>query len=116
MAPTPTFDQLPSEISLLKDDVAWIKNFLQQNNSTGRDSYDSEKFLTVPEAAQFLGLANQTVYGLISRKLIPYMKRQKRVYFSKAELTKWLEAGRRLTRDEIAASSRPTLIKKGASR
>jgi excisionase family DNA binding protein len=116
MAQIPTFDQLPSAVSELKDDVIWIKNFLQHNNSSGMDSHVSEKFLTVPEAAEFLGLANQTVYGLISRKLIPCMKRQKRVYFSKAELTRWLEDGRRLTRDEIAVSSRPVHIKKGSSR
>ncbi len=85
-----------------------------KENSQKEDLTD--KFLTVPEAAKFLGLAVQTIYGLISRKEIPSMKRQKRVYFSKAQLTKWIEDGRRLTRYDIASNPRPTLVKRGGAR
>ena len=111
MAEIPSFDQLPSVVSQLRADISWIKDFLSEN--VNPDLGSQEKFLNVSEAADFLGLAKQTIYGLICRQQIPYMKRQKRVYFSKAELIQWLESGRRLTREEIAISSRPQLIKKG---
>jgi len=113
MAVPLTFDQLPEAVSKLREDITWIKQFLSQNENSALSPASNEKFLNLKGAAEFLGLAPQTVYGLISRKLIPYMKRQKRVYFSKAELIQWLESGRRLTREEIAISSRPQLIKKG---
>jgi len=116
MADIPSFDKLPFEVNELRADVTWIKRFLQQQESQGQNPSNDGKFLTVPEAAAFLGLATQTVYGLIHRKQIPCMKRQKRVYFSRAELTAWIESGRLKTRDEIAAESHPTLIRRGGSR
>ncbi|MEI6059433.1 MAG: helix-turn-helix domain-containing protein [Bacteroidota bacterium] len=117
MAHIPTFENLPSVVNELQNDVTWIKRFLQQQESLVQNpSTDDGKFLTVPEAARFLGLATQTVYGLIHRKQIPCMKRQKRVYFSKQELIKWIESGRMKTRDEIAAESHPALIRRGGSR
>ena len=70
MADTPTFDKLPSLINELQNDVTWIKKFLQQQESQGQNPSTDGKFLTVPEAAAFLGLATQTVYGLIHRKQI----------------------------------------------
>ncbi len=116
MEKIPSFNDLPSEVSDLRKDVNWIKQFLQQKDDLDPQSDQPDKFLTVPEAAQFLGLATQTIYGLICRKEIPCMKRQKRVYFSKAILIKWLEDGRRLTRQEIAENSRPTLMKRGGAK
>jgi excisionase family DNA binding protein len=116
MAQIPTFENLPAVVNELQNDVTWIRRFLQQQESQGQNPSTEGKFLTVPEAAQFLGLAIQTIYGLISRKQIPYMKRQKRVYFSRAELTAWIESGRIKTRDEIAAESHPILIRRGGSR
>ncbi|MEI8049342.1 MAG: helix-turn-helix domain-containing protein [Bacteroidota bacterium] len=115
MAQIPTFDNLPSVVNELQNDVTWIRRFLQQQESHVQNSSAEGKFLTVPEAAEFLGLATQTVYGLIHRKQIPCMKRQKRVYFSKQELTEWIQSGRMKTRDEIAAQSHPVLIKRGGS-
>jgi hypothetical protein len=44
------------------------------------------------------------------------MKRQKRVYFSKTELSAWIEAGRLKTHDEIVSESRAIHVKKGSAR
>jgi len=102
------FQEISERLSRIESILAQLENHQDSSKNSEED-----RFLTLPEAADFLGLAKQSIYGLICRQQIPYMKRQKRVYFSKAELTHWLESGRRLTRDEIATSSRPTLIKKG---
>ena len=109
----PTLELLPDEVYALRQDVKSIMNFLMEHGNARQSDLQSDKFLTVPEAAQFLGLATQTIYGLISRKQIPCMKRQKRVYFSKAELSSWIEAGRLKTHDEIVSESRPILVKRG---
>jgi excisionase family DNA binding protein len=76
----PTLELLPDEVYALRQDVKSIMNFLMEHGNLSHNNLQTEKFLTVPEAAKFLGLANQTIYGLISRKQIPCMKRQKRVY------------------------------------
>ena len=112
----PTLELLPDEVYALRQDVKSIMNFLMEHGNARQSNLQSDKFLTVPEAAQFLGLATQTIYGLISRKQIPCMKRQKRVYFSKSDLTAWIEAGRLKTRDEIASESRPILVKRGGNK
>lgn len=71
-----------------------------------------DEVLTVEQAAVFLKLAKQTVYGLISKGQLPVMKRSKRCYFSKAELIAYLKEGRRSTHSEIASNADQYLIKK----
>ena len=66
---------------------------------------EADQLLTVVQAAEFLSLSVQTVYGLISKGAIPCMKRSKRVYFSKAELINYLHQGKRKTSSEIEAEA-----------
>lgn len=110
-----TFDQLPAMVDQLRAEIEWIKQHLTQSESTKLSKQNPAKFLTVSEAADFLGLAKQSVYGLVCRKQIPYMKQMKRLYFSSSELQSWVEAGRRKTHDEIVAETRPLLVKKGGN-
>ncbi len=60
----------------------------------------AEKILTVEEAAKLLTLSVPTVYGLISRKELPVMKRSKRCYFLEHELIDYLKKGRKLSNSE----------------
>lgn len=48
-------------------------------------------FLSLEETAQFLNLAKPTIYGMVSRKQIPFIKKTKKLYFSKNALERWLE-------------------------
>ncbi|MES2662825.1 MAG: helix-turn-helix domain-containing protein [Pseudomonadota bacterium] len=74
----------------------------------------SKEIFTVDEASKFLNLAKQTLYGFTSKNLIPFIKRGKKLYFKKADLTLWLMEGRKLTKDEIEAGGFESLkIKKG---
>jgi excisionase family DNA binding protein len=56
--------------------------------------------LTLEQACNKIGLAKQTVYGLVSAGKVPHMKRNKRLYFSNAELIEWIKSGKRITTDE----------------
>ena len=60
-----------------------------------------EKLFSITEAAEFLSLAPQTLYGFTSKRLIPFMKRGKRLYFKESELLMWIEQGKRKTSSEI---------------
>ncbi len=64
-----------------------------------------DKLLTVQEAADFLNLTVPTIYSKVSRGELPYMKRSKRLYFSRQELTAYLKAGRVKTTAEIQAEA-----------
>jgi len=56
-------------------------------------------------AMEITGLAKATIYTRVSSRTIPHRKRGKKLYFSRRELTDWIEAGRRKTRAEIASGS-----------
>lgn len=68
--------------------------------SEGKEEKGS-KILSITEAARFLNLSPQTLYGFTSRQKIPFIKKGKRLYFKLADLEKWLESGRRKSIDEI---------------
>lgn len=61
---------------------------------------ETDELLTVQDAAKFLSLSVPTIYGLISKKELPVMKRSKRCYFSKIELVNYLKQGRKKTTSE----------------
>ena len=88
-----------------------IKETLASNNSEINDNSDDLK--TVEQAAEFLNLAVPTIYSMVSRGEIPYMKRSKRLYFSRNELVEYIKAGRRKTKTEEKADAGDFLIIKG---
>jgi len=59
------------------------------------------EYLDVKQAAKFLHLSPDTLYGHTSAGTIPHIKRGKRIYFEKAELVAWLHGGRRRTAADI---------------
>lgn len=62
---------------------------------------EPEIIFTIQEAAKFLSLSVPTIYGLISKREIPVMKRSKRCYFLKSELIDYLKEGRHKTVTDI---------------
>ena len=56
---------------------------------------DTRKYLTIDEAAAYLNLAKQTVYGFTSTRAIPFIKRAKRLLFVKSDLDEWLAEGKK---------------------
>lgn len=63
---------------------------------------EEDKVLTIREAANYLHLATQTIYGLTSKHLVPHSKRGKKLYFRQSELKAWMLEDRRKTISEIA--------------
>jgi len=62
-----------------------------------------DEFLTIQEAAEFLSLAVPTIYSKVSKGELPFMKRSKRLYFSKSELSEYIKDGRGKTNAEIVS-------------
>ena len=63
----------------------------------------TDKIFNLKEAAHFLNLAPQTLYGFTSNRTIPFLKKSKKLYFKKAELEIWLNEGKKSTKKEITA-------------
>lgn len=89
-----TFEQLPGVIETLALQVTNIERILSERNETPSEA---DQLLTIQQAAELLCLSVPTIYGLVSRSEIPCMKKGKRLYFSKFELTDWIKTGRKNT-------------------
>ncbi len=71
-----------------------------------------EQLLTIQEASDFLNLKVPTLYSKVSRNEIPYMKRAKRLYFSKSELMEYIKEGRHKTVSEMEQEAGSYLLNK----
>lgn len=100
---TITFNDLPRAFTNLQSTVDNIQNLLIQYSRNQQP--EPEKLLTVQDAAKFLTLSVPTIYGLISRREIPVMKRSKRCYFLRADLLAHIKATRVKTVSEIQAET-----------
>ena len=57
---------------------------------------NSNRFLTLPEAANFLRLSKSTLYKLTHMRLIPFVKPNNgRILFDIGDLEKWIAAKKR---------------------
>lgn len=72
---------------------------------------ETKELLSIDEAADLLGLSKPTIYSKCSRGELPYMKRSKRLYFSRTELIEYIKAGRVKTNEERQDEVRNHLLK-----
>lgn len=72
---------------------------------------DQNELLDVKKTAEILFLSVPTIYGLVSKRSIPYYKRGKRLYFRKDDLLKWIAGSRRMTHDEIRQQADQYILK-----
>lgn len=107
-----SFDQLPSAVNKIFERLAKIEQLLNEKEDEPQKTVDT--LLTIEEAAEFLSLAVPTLYSMVSRQQIPYMKPAKRLYFSRLDLMEYLKTGRRKTNEEISAEADRYLLSKKA--
>mgnify|MGYP003616343840 FL=1 len=88
--------------------ISKVENLEQLLKSQQNTSAPSDRPMSITEAAKFLNLSVPTLYGFVSKRTIPFSKLGKRLYFSEAELTKWVKSGRKQTSTEMA--SQPALV------
>jgi len=65
-----------------------LDSFYPQSSQVKEDT-----LLNINEAASYLNLAKQTLYGFTSKNKIPHIKRAKRLLFKKSDLDLWLHEG-----------------------
>lgn len=90
--------------------IQTLRDCLKDNQSQAKEPEEAgSKILFLKDAAGFLGVAVQTMYGYTHRNTIPYYKRGKKVYFKECDLIAWLEKGRNKSIDEIQQEAKGLL-------
>ena len=109
-----TFDKLPEAVTMLTKEVSELKRlFIERQEQAPTEQ--PEQLLTIQEAAEFLSLTVPTLYSKCSKNELPYMKRSKRLYFSRTELMEYIKKGRKKSNAEIEQEAKAYLLnnKKG---
>lgn len=104
-----SFENLPHAVSLLLEKVNSLEQLLKSQQTVNRIA--SDKPMSIAEAAKFVNLTVPTLYGFVSKRTIPFSKVGKRLYFSEAELTSWIQNGRQQTRDELQSIPSAAYVK-----
>jgi excisionase family DNA binding protein len=105
-----TFDQLPNAVTMLTKEVSELKRLLIDRQER-KQAPEPEQLLTIQEAGAFLNLSVPTLYSKVSRNELPFMKRSKRLYFSRTELLEYLKQGRKKSNAEIEQEAEAYLLK-----
>ena len=88
-----------SELELLIQNS--VEKALKLHPVSQYPSTQPEQLLTIEEAAEFMRLSKATLYSKVSKGDLPFMKRSKRLYFSRTELLDYIKEGRKKTNSEI---------------
>jgi hypothetical protein len=91
----------PSELQTLIIDAV---NVAVQQISFPQKVDPLPEFLTIQEAAAFLNLAVPTLYSMVNRGDLPYIKKSKKLYFSRTSLIEYLISGKHSTKKEIISN------------
>lgn len=66
---------------------------------------ENKEILTVNEAAEFLNLETSYLYQLTSKRLIPFYRPGRKIYFKKSDLIDWISKYRQSTVSEVINKS-----------
>ena len=101
--PFETIDKRLERIELLLE-----KLVTQQNNNS---QISNSKPMTAKELGIYLNLSVYTIYGLVHKRSIPFIKKGKRLYFQKRVIDEWLEYSRQLTKEELEVNADEYLLR-----
>lgn len=99
---TPTFDQLPSVVYQLTNEVKELKALLLQKV---QPQNDIEVPLNINEVSKLTELSLPTLYGYVQRNEIPFYKKGNRLKFFKSEIIEWYRTGKQKTVKEVEADT-----------
>lgn len=89
----------PFEIILQK--LENIQNSLEELKTKLAESKNINDIFDVKEVAEHIKLSLPTIYGLVHKSKLPYYKKDKKLYFRKDEINKWLSEGRNESKAEL---------------
>ena len=73
----------------------------------------TDEYLTLQQAAEYLGFKPSYMYKLTHRRLIPFYKpTKKKLFFKKSDLDNWISSNKKISTSEIKEISDSYLGKK----
>ena len=84
-------------------------NACLRNDKSKKEEAPEDVIMTIQQAAEFLSLTVPTMYSKVSKGELPFMKRGKRLYFSRTELMEYIKEGRKKSNAEIEAEAKAYL-------
>ena len=102
------FEEINSQLSRLEMQYNRIESLLLDKNGKNQQPLPatSDNPMTIKQAAEFLQMTVGSLYGKVHKRTVPFSKRGKTLYFSRAELLNWLNDGRHQTIDQIENDAR----------
>ena len=104
-----SFDQLPRAVSELHQKLDVLQDLILESRQAVPQAVE---LMTIAQAAEFLNLSVQTLYGKVCHKEIPVSKKGKRLYFYKSELEDWIRSGKKKTLAELKQEF-PAMVRTG---
>ncbi|GGK64045.1 helix-turn-helix domain-containing protein [Rufibacter glacialis] len=98
-----TFDQLPNAVATMLHKMESLEQRLMQLLTS---SPADDRPMGVTEAAEFLGIPKNTLYGMTSRREILCFKAGKHLKFRRKDLWDWVMEGRQETAAQIQSAAR----------
>jgi excisionase family DNA binding protein len=81
-------------------------------NTMTLDKPDESGVFNMNEAATYLKISKQTLYGMTSKRILPHYKHGHRIYFRRNELDEWVSKGKVKTKEEIEAEANTYLSRR----
>ena len=100
-----SFEQLPNAVEQIYNKLLGLEALLLTMSGDLLPKPEANDILNIKGAAALLNLSVSSIYGLVHKKTIPVCKRGKKLYFSRADLLQWINAGRKKTTLEIDAEA-----------
>lgn len=112
-ASTPlTFEELPLAVTHMSETLTNVERLLLELANQPKEPED--RWFNLSEICEYLPdkPVRATVYGLVSRREIPFHKHSKKLFFLKSEIDNWLKMYRKKTTGEIKAETDKVLENK----
>ena len=103
-----TFDQVPSLLGQILNEVNTIKSIVQVEPKDHKDIWFNLDGLVEYDPVQ---RSKATYYRYVRERLIPFHKKGKNLFFLKSEIDDWLRSGRHRTIEEIQKESEEEFVK-----
>jgi excisionase family DNA binding protein len=97
-----SFDMLPEMVSSLFEKLDNLERLMSSEKNL---TNNKDNLLTIKQAGSFLNLSVPTIYSKVSKRELPCLKQNNRLYFVESELMDYLKSGRRETNSEIAKAT-----------
>ncbi len=98
-----TTEYLQSNIERLQKTNEGLLSAIERlSNQFKAPSHQDDDLVEIETTSKIIFKSVNTIYNLCSQHKIPYMKKGRKLYFSRTSLKEWIHSGNQKTNEEIA--------------